>query len=211
MLNEPHAIRRFSWPVTLLWLSAVLIALGSYRFLIADIALVMPAMLHHALDRPMLLYLHIGLAPIALALLPMQFSKRLRRRHLALHRWLGRLYAAVIFLSGLGAIGLAMTTDQGAVAGLGLGALALAWLGTTGLAVWYAIQRQIAQHRAWMIRSAALTLAAVTLRLYLPIGALTVGFEASYPLICWLCWVPNALVAEWLLRREGKAATGQPA
>ena len=152
-----------------------------------------------------------GRGPIALALLPMQFSKRLRRRHLALHRWLGRLYAAVIFLSGLGAIGLAMTTDQGAVAGLGLGALALAWLGTTGLAVWYAIQRQIAQHRAWMIRSAALTLAAVTLRLYLPIGLLTVGFEASYPLICWLCWVPNALVAEWLLRRAGKAATGQPA
>ena len=57
-----------------------------------------------------------------------------------------------------------------------------------------------------MIRSAALTLAAVTLRLYLPIGVITVGFEASYPVIAWICWVPNLLAAEWLLRREARGA-----
>jgi hypothetical protein len=53
-----------------------------------------------------------------------------------------------------------------------------------------------------MIRSAALTLAAVTLRLYLPFLAMSMGFELGYSLVAWLCWVPNILFAEWLLRRD---------
>ena len=56
-----------------------------------------------------------------------------------------------------------------------------------------------------MIRSYALTLAAVTLRIYLP-GALALGvpYDLAYPPIAWLCWVPNLLVAEWWLLREGR-------
>ena len=49
-----------------------------------------------------------------------------------------------------------------------------------------------------MIRSYALCLAAVMLRVYLPLfGVLGVPFESSYPAISWLCWVPNLIVAEW--------------
>jgi len=53
-----------------------------------------------------------------------------------------------------------------------------------------------------MIRSFALTLAAVTLRIYLPIGImLTHGdLNTPYRAIAWLCWVPNILVAELYLR-----------
>jgi len=54
-----------------------------------------------------------------------------------------------------------------------------------------------------MIRSFALTLAAVTLRIYIPIGlALPVPFEVSYQAISFLCWVPNLLLAELYLRRQ---------
>jgi hypothetical protein len=62
-------------------------------------------------------------------------------------------------------------------------------------------RRDLAAHRAWMVRSYALTLAAVTLRIYLPaavIGGLDMTF--AYPAIAWLCWVPNHVIAEWLLR-----------
>lgn len=201
MLTKAQPKGRSSWVTTLMWISAVLIAVGSYRFLIADIALVMPAMLHHALERPLTFYMHIGLAPIALALLPAQFSRRLRRGRPALHRWLGRLYGTAILLAGISGLLLAYTTEEGPVAALGLGVLSLGWMGTTWLAIWHALGRRIARHQVWMIRSAALTLAGVTLRLYLPIGAATVGFEASYPFICWLAWVPNLMVAEWILRR----------
>jgi hypothetical protein len=55
-----------------------------------------------------------------------------------------------------------------------------------------------------MIRTAALTLGAVTLRLQLPLATVAMGlpFEDAYPVIAWSSWVPNALVAEWLLRRH---------
>ena len=194
------------WVVTAIWVSAVLIAVGSYRFLIADVALVMPAMLHHALERPVMFYLHVGLAPIALALLPVQLTKGLRKNRPAVHRWLGRLYGGAILLAGISGIWLAYTTEEGPVAAAGLGLLSVVWLWTTGTAIWHAMKRRIVQHRAWMIRSAALTLAAVTLRVYLPIGAATVGFEASYPIICWLAWVPNLMLAEWILRRPARVA-----
>ncbi|WP_299419687.1 DUF2306 domain-containing protein [uncultured Shimia sp.] len=194
-----------------IWVLAIAIALASMRFLIADIAVVMPIMLHHALERPVLLYGHIALAPVALALLPVMFNTKLRLRRPHLHRWLGRLYGLMILLSGLSGFFLALQTEEGPVAAAGLAGLAFAWLSTTAVAVYLAIQRDISAHRRWMIRSAALTLAAVTLRLYLPIGELTVGFDTAYPLICWACWVPNMFVAEWLIRREIAPSSAQPA
>ena len=56
-----------------------------------------------------------------------------------------------------------------------------------------------------MVRSFALTFAAVTLRLYLGVsGASGVPFAVAYPLIAWACWVPNLVVAELWLRRQGR-------
>lgn len=198
--NPPRRPAR--WGLTALWVLSVLIALISLRFLATGVEASMSAMLHHALDRPLALYGHILFAPVALALLPLQFSARLRARRPGLHRWLGRLYAVSILIAGIAGLILGFTTAQGPVAASGLMALAAAWLGATALAVWHVLNRRIARHRAWMIRSAALTLAAVTLRICLPVGALTAGLETSYPVICWLCWVPNLLAAEWLLMRE---------
>jgi hypothetical protein len=52
-----------------------------------------------------------------------------------------------------------------------------------------------------MTRSFALTFAAVTLRIYIPLAlAAGVGFADSYPAIAWLCWVPNLVVAQFLVR-----------
>jgi hypothetical protein len=53
-----------------------------------------------------------------------------------------------------------------------------------------------------MARSAALTCAALTLRLYLPFPpALGFTFAEGYRFIAWACWVPNLLVVEYFLRR----------
>jgi Predicted membrane protein (DUF2306) len=54
-----------------------------------------------------------------------------------------------------------------------------------------------------MIRSFALTAAAITLRIYLPLLPLTgLSFSTSYRIIAWACWVPNLFVAEWILRYQ---------
>jgi hypothetical protein len=54
-----------------------------------------------------------------------------------------------------------------------------------------------------MIRSYALTTAAITLRLYIAGSEiLDIPLEQSYRYIAWLCWIPNALIAELLARTQ---------
>lgn len=85
---------------------------------------------------------------------------------------------------------------------------AAAWLFTGLRAYQTARARQFVAHRAWMIRNFALALAAVTLRVQLGTGiASGLSFETVYATVAWASWVPNALVAEWLIRRTRGGAT----
>lgn len=187
------------WTIAIL---SVLVALISWRFLVFGVELTMPFMAHHLEPRALALYAHIGFAPVALAVMPIQFSARLRGSRPHLHRWLGRVYALAILISGVAGLSLAVNTTAGPVAASGFGLLAVLWLITTARAVWLAMQRRIAEHQVWMVRSAALTFAAVTLRLYLPLLTAAFGFDTGYPPVAWLCWVPNLIVAEWWLARR---------
>lgn len=138
--------------------------------------------------------------------------KSLRR----FHRPLGMIYAVSIAVAGLAGLVMAPVAMGGWVSVAGFFALDLAWLGATARAAFLgwslgrtgvdaAVVRGL--HRAWMIRSYALTAAAITLRLWMPILALTgLGFLPAYVIISWLCWVPNLVVAEVLVRR-GLAAS----
>ncbi len=57
-------------------------------------------------------------------------------------------------------------------------------------------------HRIWMIRSAGLTFAGVTLRLWLPAQLIFgVPFDVAYQVVAWVCWVPNLIVAEYFVRK----------
>lgn len=108
----------------------------------------------------------------------------------------------------MGGLVLAFGSTAGPIATAGFGLLALAWLATTVQAWRMALARRVAEHRAWMIRSMALTLAAVTLRLYLPFAALgPIPFFDAYRAIAFLCWVPNLLLAEVWLKRRGLASS----
>ena len=58
---------------------------------------------------------------------------------------------------------------------------------------------------------AALAFAAVTLRLYLPLAAVAgFSFAEAYPLVAWLCWLPNLVIAERALRRSAPRPQAQP-
>ena len=95
----------------------------------------------------------------------------------------------------------------GIVSQAGFSLLALGWL-FTGLMAYLAIRRRdIHGHRRWMIRNYALTFAAVTLRTYLGLFfAAGVKFEDFYPAVSWLCWVPNLVLAEWLIHTSRRRA-----
>ena len=156
------------------------------------------------------LRLHIFASIAALALGPIQFSTRLRSRRPALHRWTGRLYLGIgVAVGGASGLYMALHAFGGLVPRVGFTLLALAWL-YTGLKGYLAIRRRdVTSHREWMLRNFALTLAAVTLRIYLPISmALGIPFETAYPVIAWIAWVPNLVLAEFWMRARRAPAAG---
>ncbi len=163
---------------------------------------VAPAMQAAYRAHPLLIYGHVFAAALALALAPFQFSGRLRRARPQWHRWIGRTYLGVGVLVG-GVFGLLLSRYAygGPVAKIGFALLALVWL-YTGLRGWLAIRGgDVAAHRQWMLRNQALTLAAVSLRVYVGVAvAAHWPFALAYAAIAWLCWVPNLLLAEWWLR-----------
>lgn len=152
------------------------------------------------------LYAHVFGAAIALALGPFQFWARLRTTRPQVHRWMGRFYLGIgVLVGGVSALALAFNAYGGLMARLGFGALALLWL-FTGAQAYRAIRAGDTQsHRRWMTRNFALTFAAVMLRLWLPGLVISgVAFSTAYPIIAWLCWVPNLLVAELLILKSSR-------
>jgi hypothetical protein len=198
-MTKAFIISRF----VVLWVLCPLVALATARVIFGGVAETMSDFLYHAELRAPAFYSHIILASLALGLLPLQFSQRIRQRYTTVHRWLGRIYGAAILVSGTGGFWLALTTQSGPIAAWGFAILAIAWIGATGAGVFHAVQHKILSHQAWMIRSAALTMAAVTLRIYLGIGAVyghSYGDMAGF--LAWSCWVPNLIVAELLIRKQ---------
>lgn len=163
-------------------------------------ALVHPDMKSSFLAHPTGIYIHAFAAITALVLGPFQFSADVRRRHPVAHRWSGRLYLAVgVLAGGLSGLYLSQYAFGGPAARVGFAMLAGLWL-FTGMRAYLAVRRRaFEQHRKWMVRNFSLTLAAVTLRIYLPLSmASGIAFATAYPVVAWLCWVPNLVLAEWL-------------
>jgi uncharacterized membrane protein len=157
--------------------------------------------LHNPLGVPWL-FIHVAGAVTALALGSLQFIPALRRGSGPPHRWVGRIYVVGCLVGGLAGLILAPGSSAGPIASAGFGGLALLWI-VVNLLGWRAVMRgRFAEHRRWMIRSWALTLAAVTLRLYLPlVMILDLPFLPWYRAISFLAWVPNLVAAELWLRR----------
>lgn len=152
---------------------------------------------------------HASFSAIALLAGPWQFLGSLRRRSLTAHRWLGRVYCVAVLAGWIASLPIAAHAQTGAVASAGFLALGAAWIGATAVA-WFRIRSgRVQSHREWMIRSYALTSAAIMLRMYLPLLMVSgVPLSVSYPLVAWICWIPNLIFAETLIRRA--AYTRQP-
>ncbi|WP_163025906.1 DUF2306 domain-containing protein [Chachezhania antarctica] len=189
---------------------SVLVALVSFRFIPLGIETAFPVLEVNPDAGKTLLMTHVLSASATLVLALPQFLPWLRARHPGLHRWTGRLYALAILIAGLSGLGMAITAfDARPVAGVGFGVLAILWLAVTARGIWLARRGEIARHRPWMIRSFALTLAAVSLRLQLQVMlGLGMDYDAASNILGWSCWVPNLIVAEWLLRGGARARQG---
>jgi uncharacterized membrane protein len=188
-----------AWSWALLALSALAIGLFSLRYALPGMPL--PSDLPSLALSPRPFVVHAVSASLALMLGPLQLVPAWRARFPALHRWVGRAYVLSVAVAWLSSLPLAVNAMTGAVAATGFFALGVAWIVATGMGLAFALQRRFAEHRRWMLRSFALTAAAITLRIYLGASmAADIDEALSYPFIAWLCWLPNLLVAEWYLR-----------
>lgn len=162
------------------------------------------------------LFVHAFSGGLALIVGPFQFLKGLRDRRPTLHRWLGRVYLFGILFGGLSALVIAPGIVSGLVGEVGLVSLAVLWLWTGYMAYASIRAGRVEAHRRWMTRNFALTLAAVTLRLWIGIliatqvpvletkygGDFDALFVEIYRVVMWLAWVPNLIVAEMLISRR---------
>ena len=192
-------MKRFGW-----WVLALLSASISIYALVVLLVpgFGAPIVARMRTNTPAAFWAHLAGSLVALATGPLQLNSRLRNRALTLHRWTGRAYVVGVLIGGTGGLILAPASDEGIVTHLGFGGLAIAWLFCTILG-YRAIRRgDDVVHRAWMIRSFALTFAAVMLRVILPLELVSgMPFSTAYKIVSWACWVPNLVVAEWFVAR----------
>ncbi len=148
---------------TVLWISLGLTAL--FVFITSEVLLVTDYPMYHAYrlqviaDRHLLIP-HTLCGIIALLAGPVQFSSRVRRRHLKFHRVLGRTYVVAVFVGAF--TGIALAWGRPGLPGTSM--QAAAWIVCTTVALITARNRQIVQHRQWMIRSYAVTFTFVSSR-----------------------------------------------
>jgi len=172
------------------------VAVVSARYLAPGMPGGAPPVTQNAFADPWLVW-HAGAALTALAIGPFQFLRRRDGKRGAGHRALGAVYICACLVGAVSGFLLSIGTTAGPIAALGFGALAVAWFGANTLGLSAVLTGRYEEHRRWMIRSFALTLAAVTLRLYMPLAAgMGLDMGVAYVAISYLCWIPNIVVAE---------------
>jgi uncharacterized membrane protein len=160
-LRAPSSTRsRFK---TTLWVFLGLTAL--FVFITSEVLLVTDYPMYHAYrlqviaDRGLLIP-HTLAGIFALVIGPINFSSRIRQRHLQLHRILGRIYVISVFIGA--ATGVALAAGRPGFPGTC--GQAAAWIVCTTAAFITARNRHILQHRQWMARSYAVTFTFVSSR-----------------------------------------------
>lgn len=133
-----------------------------------------------------------------------QFSKKLLQQKPKLHRMLGYVYVAdILLVTGPAGLLMSFYANGGISSRVGFVTLSVLWMVFTALALYQAITKNFAAHRVFMIRSFALTLSAISLRIWKVVLAMftTLPPMDRYRIIAWLGWTLNIVVAEIIIRK----------
>jgi hypothetical protein len=123
----------------------------------------------------------------------------------SIHRFSGYQYVVLLLaFAAPSGIYMGIHANGGWPSKLSFVILGVLWWCATLIAMIKIRRRQFAAHRNWMVRSFALSLSAVTLRLW---KVLIVYFfhlppMDVYKIIAWLGWVPNLIIAEIIIRNQ---------
>lgn len=144
-------------------------------------------------------YGHIVFGGLALLIGWLQFSRKLRRTNIILHRSIGKIYVISVLISSICGFYIALFATGGIISMIGFISLDIIWLTMTVLGFLTIIKKDIESHKKLMIYSYSACFAAVTLRIWLPILEISIGnFIIAYRVVAWLSWVPNIMFAYYL-------------
>ncbi|MDR6734115.1 DUF2306 domain-containing protein [Sphingobacterium sp. 2149] len=152
-------------------------------------------------------YVHVCTAIFALPAGFTQFSNYLLNKYPRLHRSIGYLYVyAILVCAAPSGLLIGLVANGGITSIIAFELLGLGWFYFTYQAVHFARQRKFNKHHDFMIRSFALTCSALTLRFWKL--ALVYLFQPNpmdvYQIIAWLGWIPNLLLAEFIIYQKNQ-------
>ncbi|MFI7223042.1 DUF2306 domain-containing protein [Nonomuraea angiospora] len=198
-------------PAGLLALSAVPVIAGAVRAaeLTGDAAITPDNARFFAAPAPVLL--HIAGVTVYSVLGAFQFAPGFRRRRPAWHRAAGRVLVPAGLVAALAGLWMTLFSDLPAgdtglltVFRLAAGS---AMAGSLVLGLAAILRRDVARHRAWMIRAYALGMGAGTQAVVLSAWYAATGADAhavTRALLQGLAWGVNLAVAEWAIRRTAR-------
>lgn len=121
------------------------------------------------------------------------------------HRNMGKVYIFLILITAApSGIYMGLFANGGLFSKVSFVILGFLWWFSTYKAYQLARQKKFKEHKQWMWRSFALTLSAITLRMWKVI--IVYLFHPNpmdvYQVIAWLGWVPNILLIEYLITKK---------
>ncbi len=147
-------------------------------------------------------YAHIIFGGLSLLVGWVQFSFRLRERKMEVHKVIGKAYIVAALLSSISGIYIAFYATGGLIASFGFINLGCIWFYSTLRAYIEIKKGHIDLHQHMMIYSYAACFSAVTLRIFLPLLIILLhDFTTAYMIVAWLCWIPNMIVAYFLVAK----------
>lgn len=150
-------------------------------------------------------YIHVYSAIFVLLAGFTQFSSTIQAGYKKVHKVFGYFYAGVVlFLAAPSGIFIGCFANGGPIAIISFVLLGILWFYFTLMAILLILKGDVASHKKYMWRSFALACSAITLRLWKVI--LVYLFHPApmdvYQIVAWLGWIPNLLIAEWLIRKK---------
>lgn len=148
-------------------------------------------------------YAHVLAAGVILLIGIFQLHPAWGLRWRPVHRVLGKLYVGgILFFSAPGGLIMSFFINRGPWVLASFLLQCSIWFTCTYLGYRFIRHGNIQAHRRWMLRSYGITLAAITLRVYVFLSSWSfdLGQPTAYAAIAWLSWVPNLLICEWYLQ-----------
>jgi uncharacterized membrane protein len=199
--------RSSRWPVVLiLLLMAIPLLAGGYRLATLIVGADITPENVRFFTSPIPVVLHIVGAAVYIVLGAFQFVPSIRRRNPAWHRRAGRVAVVSGLVAALSALWMTMFYALPASDAVLLQVFRLIFgfgmVGSIVLGFLAIRRREIARHRAWMMRGYAIGLGAGTQALLLLTGELIFGKPdvIARALLMGAAWTLNIAVAEWIIR-----------